>query len=42
VSGERFFHDYFGTVAEKLNDIDPESLVQAAAMVRRTDRKSVV
>ena len=36
MSGERFFHDYFGTVAEKLNDIDPESLVQAATMVLRT------
>lgn len=35
MSTEHFFHDYFGTVTEKLNDIDSESLEQAATMVRR-------
>ena len=35
MSTEHFFHDYFGTVTEKLNDIDPELLEQAATMVRR-------
>ena len=35
MSTERFFRDYFGTVAEKFNDIDSESLEQAATMVRR-------
>ena len=37
MSGEHFFHDYFGTVAEKLNAIDPESLEQAATMIRQTN-----
>ena len=36
MSGEHFFNDYFGTVAEKLNDIDSESLEQAATMIRQT------
>ena len=36
MTNRHFFHDYFGTVAEKLSDIDPESLEQAAALVRRT------
>ncbi len=35
MSGENFFHDYFGKVAERLNDIDPEALEQASTMVRR-------
>ena len=35
MNGEPYFHDYFGTVAERLNDIDSESLEQVATMVRR-------
>ena len=35
MNGEHYFHDYFEMVAERLNDIDPESLEQAATMVRR-------
>ena len=35
MSGENFFHDYFGKVAERFNDIDLESLEQASTMVRR-------
>ena len=34
MSGEQFFNDYFETIAEKLNDMDIESLVQAATMIR--------
>lgn len=34
MSGENFFHGYFGKVAERLRDIDPESLEQAATMIR--------
>ena len=38
MSDESFFLDYFGTVAERLNDIDPESLEQAAKMVLQVFR----
>ena len=36
MNGEHFFHRYFETVAEKLDDIDPSELVRVAAMVRQT------
>ncbi len=36
MSTEHFFRDYFGTVTGRLNDIYPEELERAAAMVRRT------
>ena len=35
MSRQHFFHDYLGTVAQKLNDIEPETLERAAAMVRQ-------
>ena len=35
MNGEHFFHRYFETVAEKLDDIDPAELVRVAAMVRQ-------
>ena len=35
MNSEHFFHCYFQTVAERLDDIDPAELVRAAAMVRQ-------
>ena len=38
MSRQQFFHDYLGTVAQKLNDIDAEALERAATMVRQNSR----
>ena len=38
MSRQQFFHDYLGTVAQKLNDIDAEALERAATMVRQISR----
>ena len=35
MTNRHFFQNYFGTVAEKLSDINPESLEQAAVLFRR-------
>ena len=35
MSSQRYFPNYFETIAETINGIDPEALERAAAMVRQ-------